>query len=418
MSLVPPPHKSHTCCHCQGYTPFIADLLRPTAWGYPQFGKLLFALGDLAAAALIESLLRLRSLPSRAALRWALVGWLLNPLSINLSTRGSADSLGVVLVLAAIHVALAGAKPARDDSGGGGGVGSGVTAEFPPPPPSVGLGRALLAGGLLGLAAHLRLYPIIYTPAFALALVPPPPGGGGGCLPGGRLAQWAHGALELATRLLAPPSLAVLTGVALGFGGAGGVSYARYGDGFLQHALLYHAARADHRHNYSPHFLWQYLLGAGAGAGAAGPADLARALGVLPLALQAALLAQCSIALAHRDLPLCLFVQTLLFVAGNKVCTAQYFVWWLPLAPLVLPWVASPMAALVAPITAWVATMLHWLFQAWSLEMKGRPVFLRLWGASLLFYLANASLACAVLRSYAGPNANLFDTRQAAAKVR
>jgi phosphatidylinositol glycan class M len=63
-------------------------------------------------------------------------------------------------------------------------------------------------------------------------------------------------------------------------------------------------------------------------------------------------------------------------VALNKVVTAQYFVWYLSLLPLVLPALAAQRAvswgARGAGGAAWVAAQLHWLAWAYQLEMRVR----------------------------------------------
>ena len=105
-------------------------------------------------------------------------------------------------------------------------------------------------------------------------------------------------------------------------------SYAAYGDLFLQEAFLYHLKRSDHRHNFSPYWYGVYL-----NIGKPPPTVLQKIMGALPQLTSVIAIG----AKYAADLPFCLFLQTLAFVTFNKVVTAQYFVWYFCLLPLVLP---------------------------------------------------------------------------------
>ena len=120
---------------------------------------------------------------------------------------------------------------------------------------------------------------------------------------------------------------------------------------------------------------------------------------------------------ARRDLPTCLFLQTVVFVAFNSVATAQYFVWYfcfLPLALLPGTWDASasptggeasdpkdadgPSTGALPLIdrrilfsgAAWLVAQVGWLGVAYFLEFRSLGVFPALWGASVVFLGANA----------------------------
>ena len=84
----------------------------------------------------------------------------------------------------------------------------------------------------------------------------------------------------------------------------------------------------------------------------------------------------------------CALAQTLLFVAANKVCTAQYFCWWLPLLIVVV----DDWRSMWRPLRTWVLSCGLWLCVAYGLEFVGLPVHMLLWGCSLLFFRANVSL--------------------------
>lgn len=113
------------------YTPLLAWLLYPTTFS-PRwfcFGKVVFALGDIVTGYLIFRLLK-RQMQEARALGFACI-WLLNPMVANISTRGSSEGLLAVIVVALLWAAVN--------------------------------GHARLAGCLLGLSVHFKIYPFIYA---------------------------------------------------------------------------------------------------------------------------------------------------------------------------------------------------------------------------------------------------------------
>jgi len=146
--------------------------------------------------------------------------------------------------------------------------------------------------------------------------------------------------------------------------------------------VYYHFIRSDHRHNFAPHFYWNYLA----------PDSEAKALASLgAFAPQLLILVLLALVFAHRNLPAALFLQTLAFVTYNKVCTAQYFVWYLAILPTVLPVLRFPggRAEGARLVAAWAACVGLWLLAAFCLEMQGMSVYLEVWAASVAFFAAN-----------------------------
>jgi len=116
---------------------------------------------------------------------------------------------------------------------------------------------------------------------------------------------------------------------------------------------------------------------------------MCRVFSVVAIALQAVLGATFA-----EDLPSCFLLQTVAFVAFNKVATAQYFVWYLSWLPLVGQELASAhnRAALARAAAAWALALGHWLAWAYALEFEGSPVHAGVWVAGLLWLGANAML--------------------------
>lgn|SRR5579883_2362391 len=94
----------------------------------------------------------------------------------------------------------------------------------------------------------------------------------------------------------------------------------RYGWEFLEEGYLYHIVRKDNRHNFSVYFYYMYLTSLDSSQ------DLfSKLIGFLAFIPQILIL----VAFTHKfykDIAMCMFLQTITFVAFNKVCTVQVMV--------------------------------------------------------------------------------------------
>ncbi|KAK7756908.1 GPI mannosyltransferase 1 [Diatrype stigma] len=387
------------------YTPLLAWLLWPTtiASGSSAFwfswGKILFAVADLLAGWLLVLILRYQQQQQQqqrgvgrkgvvapapapgSELKYAAI-WLLNPMVATISTRGSSEGLLGVLVTALLWASLARRS-------------------------------AALAGALLGLGVHFKIYPFIYAPAVAWWWGDADDDDGrsssssdsnnkasnaSAATPGGVIGRKIAGLLTPARLTLAGVSLATFLCL-------NAAMYALYGSPFVVHTFLHHVSRVDHRHNFSPYNVLLYLASAESPssssssssfvAGTAASAGVGGGIGIESLAfLPQLLLSTVLIPLvgARKDLPTTMLAQTFAFVTFNKVCTSQYFLWYMVLLPLYLPrssLVRHPRRGLTA-LALWVAGQALWLQQGYGLEFLGHSTFVPgLWAASLAFFLVN-----------------------------
>jgi phosphatidylinositol glycan class M len=257
------------------YTPLLAWLLLPTTYGgvfWFSFGKILFATGDVVAGWLLLIILRSQGMTTERALKYASI-WLLNPMVATISTRGSSEGLLGVMVIALLWAVLS--------------------------------QRIWLAGILLGLSVHFKIYPVIYGISIFWYLddtqtIPQRPKTG-----------------NIITNFLNPSRLK-LTLVSLStFMALNILFYTLYGPPFIQHTYLHHISRIDHRHNFSPYNILLYLSSSRANESGFRIESLA----FIPQLLLSGVVIP--LILSKKDLPSTMLVQTFAFVTFNKVCTSQ-----------------------------------------------------------------------------------------------
>lgn len=218
------------------------------------------------------------------------------------------------------------------------------------------------AGFFFGLAVHFRIYPIIYSLIFYLWVEPA-----------------ASSFFSKARLKFTAISGFTFVGLVLIF-------YWIYGFEFLYETYLFHFARKDNRHNFSIYFYPLYLT----------YSDYAKLVGLLAFIPQWSLVLL--ISLTKLNPSVSMLCVTFVFVIFNKVCTAQYFIWYLTLLPISAPFIKMSWQRSLSLILPWVVSEAHWLFWGYKLEMLGQNCFLELWLASLLFFLANVRILTQVLQ--------------------
>ena len=230
-------------------------------------------------------------------------------------------------------------------------------------------GDVITAAIFYGLSAHFKIYPLIYALPMYFYIDYNP-------------IRWT---LFTKKRLqFALISAGIFIGLFLLF-------YVIYGYEFAYEGYFYHLVRKDNRHNFSVYFYYIYLNFTG----------LSLTQSILTFVPQLLLLIASGVKY-YRSLPFCCFIQTFIFVMFNKVCTAQYFVWYLVFVPLFLSqnelYIAHKRKLLLLCV-GWLGVELSWNYGAHLLEAKGQNAFNLIWIMCMLFFVANCVVVCNFIKN-------------------
>ncbi|KAK2952301.1 putative GPI mannosyltransferase 1 [Blattamonas nauphoetae] len=360
------------------YSPLYAYLVIPNRLLGDLFGKFVFIFFDMICGFLIyrilkENLLKVE-VDEHTALKYSLA-WLYNPIVINVSTRGSSESIITLCVLLTVYTLLK---------------------------------RKLTISAIIyGLSVHVKIYPVLFTIPFMIILSESFVHEGKKSkkefkitkredYPGfiGQI-KW----LFIVNRYrIYYAGLSFTVFVALT-----GTFYYLYGFQCLYEMLLYHASRTDVRHNFSVFWLHLYLK-----ESSESTSLIVSILFFLP---QIITWVGLSVTL-YKKLALCLFGIVFQFVMFNKVCTVQYFVWWFALLPLALPF-----APHMTKSTALILFGYAWLRLSYYIEFRGESMFFAMFFSCVAFFFSNLFILLTFLLPPTKPAAPLPEKEEKTKKI-
>ena len=346
------------------YSPFLAYLMLPNIYLYYEFAKIVLCIIDVFIGKLIEILLNIqeqKNLSESDIFKHKIISllYLLNPMTVYICARGSSDCIITFLVILTIILIE------RDSY--------------------------ILGGIIFGLSIHLKIYPIIYFPSFYLYI------GYKNLQKEDDTKDTKHtflmkiilNILNFLTRmkrvfynLFNLKSIIFVLISIITFYVFFVVFYLLYGRIFVYETYLYHFVRKDHRHNYSLYFYMIYLSYASISS---------KIFSYIAFFPQFFLVLFSSLKLFPK-INFCLVVQTVIFVTFNKVVTAQYFVWYMSLLPLIAKhndlFIKKRWYGLIL-ILVWVFLEILWAVYANVVEHKGINSFYEIWITCIAFFLTN-----------------------------
>ena len=393
-------------CDTYRYTPLLAWILQPNIWLTPEFGKVLFITIDIIGAYLLHHIMKkyLKKIHPKYkidSMLWLSILWLFNPMIFTISSRGSCDSIIILLVLSTFYLIL--------------------NEEW------------YAAGIVYGAAVHFRIYPFIYSLSFILFI--------------SHLTILQQKGEKKRINALNLPLSSVFSKMFFNvnvwsFGLMSLFSFMCFnticylfmgGDIYVKESYLYHFSRIDYQHNFSAYFYFFSLSKLDS-------YDNLEFIDncyynvhhdmighcVAPLISRFSFIPQLGYiiiisCITYRNLHLSLFMTTFIFVTFNKVCTSQYFTWYICLFPMVLPFLASKIDiswktifcgfrmkkakswwyGMFCCILAWFAGNGHWLYWAYRYEIMREPDKLfMVWVASIIFFIINNVLLILIGEHY------------------
>lgn len=328
------------------YTPLLAWMLIPNAMSKLSysFGKVVFIISDLITGVLILKILDLTQLTQVKKILLASI-WLLNPMVITISTRGSSESVLTVFIMTFVYFLIK--------------------------------KQVVLSGLFAGLAVHFKIYPIIYIPTAIIYL---------------SKTSTNTNFFQKLISYINKQSIIFTISFTLSFVSLGVMMYKVYGEEFLEHSYIYHLSRLDHRHNFSVYNISLYFASALETTSSLEKptSDLASLAFVPQLAISAIIF---PLIFAQKSLVNTLFLQTLAFVSLNKVMTSQYFIWFLIFLPIYLrssSLLGTNKVQGFFCLILWIASQGSWLFFGYKLEFLGQNTFYPgLLFSACFFFLSN-----------------------------